>query len=246
MKDLYKVEIERTTYQGRKSIETLELFAESPKEINTYRLGGFQRDSIKILSARKIRARNTIEVYADIERNSLSFCVDVEEHLDSTLNRAEDIENKAAEAEFELEEYLESQGYHELRRDNSYNYSSDFDDDINFRVYSKNKDGDWIYDDVIVVVSVHQGLDVRSGYSAPRAYRGLDHDGLCYFLQMHVGITVETLDGRHVEDFDGDWAAGEMLKEYKLVSVDQKTQEIIVSKDGENFRVRFYHPAEGV
>jgi hypothetical protein len=62
---------------------------------------------------------------------------------------------------------------------------------------------------------------------------------------MHVVITVETLGGDYVEDFGGDWA-GEMLEKYKLVSVDQKTQEIIVSKDGESFRVRFYHPAEGV
>lgn len=246
MKNLYKVQIERTSYHGEKSVETREIFAESPKKINTYRLGGFQQDSIKILSAKKIRPRNTVEIDADIERQELNFSVDVEKHLESTLERAEDIEKRATEAELELEEYLESEGYHELHGDNSYNYSSDFDDDINFRVYSKNKNEDWIYsEDTIVLVSVHRGLDVRAGYSAPRAYRGNDYDGLCYFLDMHVRLTVETLEGDHVEDFDGDWSGGRLLKEYRLESVDQKTQKIIVSKDGEKFRVSFYHPAMG-
>lgn len=250
MKNLYQVTLERTTYHGQKSIETRELFATSPKDINTYRLGGFQRDTITILKTKKIRSRNTIELDVDIERNEISASVDVLEHLDTTLDYnkvlTQTVRRIAKKEGKDIEEVLEENGWTELSADNTYNYSSDFDNNLNFKVYSLNPDTDSIYGkDLIVLVKMHQGLDVRGGYKFMGLYNGLKHDGLCYFYDMHVRVTVETMDGEHEADFDGDWSFGSMLKEYKIKSWDGKTQKLIVSKDNQDFQVRWYHPAEG-
>lgn len=250
MKNLYKVQLERTTYDGKKSIETRELFATSPKNINTYRLGGFQRDSITILKCKKIRSRNTIEIDVNIEHNEISASVDVLEHLDKTLEYnkvlTQTVQRLAKKEGKDIEEILEESGYHELTADNTYNYSSDFDNDLNFKVYSLDHKADKFYsDDLIVLVEMHQGLDVRGGYKFMGLYNGLKHEGLSYFYDMHVRVTVETMDGEHEADFDGDWSFGVMLKEYKIKSWDFKTKKLIVSKDGQDFQVNWYHPAEG-
>ncbi len=244
MTNLYKVKLERTTYQGQKSIEERELFAASKKDINTYRLGGFQRDSIKILSARKIRSRNVIEVDADIQRNELSLSVDVEAHIDSTLELNKKLTNICKKLDYsDMQEKLESMGYVLQHSDNTYNYSSDFDNDLNYEIYTLGDVKDWLYaDNTIVLVRKHEGLDVRGGYVFKGIYNGLQHDGLGYFLDMHVRLTV----GDH-DDFDGDGATYHMLKQYKLKSVDTKTGKIMVTdENGCDFYVSYYHPAEGV
>jgi hypothetical protein len=245
MKNLYKVTLERTTYRCDKSIETREIFAESPRKINTYRLGGFQHDSIKILKAKKIRTKLPIEVEVDTENNEISMTVDVDAHLDTTLEKNDKL-TALYESSDDFEETLKAMGYKEVTADNTYNYSSDFDNDLNFRVYDLNPDSDWIYSKTaIVVVYEHTGLDVRAGYKFKGVYNGLKHDGFCYFLDFHVRLTVETLDGDHVSDFDGDWAYGRVCQEYTVKKLDKKGN-IILTKNGEDFILRYYHPAEGI
>ena len=247
MKSLYKVKLKRTTYNGQVSTETRELFAESPSQINKYRLGGFQADSIEILSARKIRDRNIVEIEGNVERNELSVSIDTEEHLENTMIRANDIENLAAEEDLEVSEYLESIGYVEKTSDNTYNYCSDFSDEVQFTVFDLEtaKRDNWCYSDTAILVArVHHGLDVRGGYGAERAYRRAKFDGFGYFLEFHVRFEVLDSKGDYVETFDGDGAAYSLLKEYQLVSVDAVAQEIKVSKNGEIFSVSFSHPSE--
>ena len=245
MRSLYQVTLERTSYGGKnKKTETVELFADSPKNINTCRLGGFQQDSIKIIKTKKLRARNTIEIDCDIERNELSFSVTVDDHLNSTLNFSKKLTNKIGDDE----EALLEMGYVERSHDNTYNYCSDFENDIMFKIFDVNEKSDYIYSETaLILVYEHTGLDARAGYKFKGIYKTSEHEGLCYFLDFHVRLSVDSLDGsENIEDFDGDGAAYNVLKKYKIKSFDKKTNEVILTKDGEDFRLSVYHPAEGV
>lgn len=230
--NLYEVTLKRTSYGGKSSsVETRQLFATSPKDINTYRLGGFQQDSIEILKAKKIRARKPIEIDVDLERNELSLTVDVIQHLNRCLEPIEGIED---------EQELLDQGYEEVCHDNSYNWSSDFSDDIDFKVYSKKKNRDWFYDkDAIVQVSIHRGLDARAGYKDLGFFKPR-HD-LAYLIEGHVRIYVIDENGNEVDSYDGDGAAYSLTKEYTLVN-----HVTVKNSEGEEFTLSFYHPVEGI
>jgi hypothetical protein len=254
-KHLYQVEIKRTTYQGESSVETRELFAKSSKDINTYRLGGFQRDSIEVLKATKLRPQRTIEVDIDFEWQNLRTSISVDDHLNSTLEFNEIITKTLNNSCQDYSDVMESLGYFEVTSDNSYNYSSDFENELQYTVYSNNpkdKDGDWYYSkNVVVLVSEHTGLDVRGGYRFRGAYNGLEHDSLHYFLEQHVRIEVISLDdnGRSepTDTFEGTEASYRLLQEYVLVDFDEETQDVIVcNQNGELFKLSFYCPAMGV
>lgn len=65
-------------------------------------------------------------------------------------------------------EFMEEHGYTEVARDNVYNTENDFDQVFVFEVWSLDGDEDWYYsDDVVIVLYVHTGADVRGGYSPP-------------------------------------------------------------------------------
>jgi hypothetical protein len=253
-KHLYQVEIKRTTYHGESSIETRELFAKSPKDINTYRLGGFQHDSIQILKATKLRSQRVIEVSVDFEWQNLTTSISVDDHLDSTLEFNEVITKALNDSSEDHGDVMEALGYFEVVSDNSYNYTSDFENELQYTIYSndpKDKDDDWYYSqNVVVLVSEHTGLDVRGGYRFRGAYNGLEHDSLHYFLEQHVRIEVialgdETYDP--IDTFEGTEASYRILQEYALVDFDEETQEVLVcNKDGELFKLSFYHPSMGV
>lgn len=195
MKKLYKAELKRTTYQGQSSIETRELWADSPSTINTYRLGGFQGDSIEVLSTEYIRDIEPIEVELDLERNEVMVSVSVDHFLDQTLKHARDFEQQVMELSeqsgIDFEEAIEQLGYKEVVHDNTYNYSSDLSNDLDFKVYiPEGSNSDWIYNvDAIVFVREHTGLDARAGYKFKGIYKPGDYDGLCYFLDIHVRVT---------------------------------------------------------
>lgn len=247
MKNLYQVTLERTTYKGEKSIETRQLFAESPKKINTYRLGGFQHDTVKVMKAKKIRARHTVELDVDIERNEIIPSISVDDHLDATLELNEVLTKKAKKSvHTDIDDMMELLGYHELNSDNTYNYSSDFENELQFSVYSKNPDADRCYEnDLIVVVYEHTGLDVRAGYTFKGIYNAPEGDGLGNFYAMHVQISVLDQNGDEVTQYDGDWSFGQLLKDYKIKSYNEKTQELIVTKEDQDFTVSMWHPAMG-
>lgn len=65
-------------------------------------------------------------------------------------------------------EFMESLGYIQRARDNTYNTESDLDQCIVWEVWTKDDSNDWIYDDeAISVMFIHTGCDVRGGYSPP-------------------------------------------------------------------------------
>lgn len=240
MKNLYQVTLERITYKGEKSIETRQLFAESPKKINTYRLGGFQHDTVKVVKAKKIRSRNTIELDVDIERNEVTPSISVDEHLDATLELNEVLTKKAKKSD-DISEMMELLGYHELNSDNTYNYSSDFENELQFSVYSKNPKADRLYEeDLVVVVYEHTGLDVRAGYKFKGIYNAQIEDGLRNFYEMHVQVSVLDKNGNVLATF---WSFGQMLTDFKIKAYNEKTQELIVTKGDQDFTVIMWHPA---
>ena len=251
MKKLYKAELKRTTYQGQSSIETRELWADSPSTINTYRLGGFQRDNIEVLSAEYIRDIEPIEVELDLERNEVMVSVSIDHFLNETLSHARDFEQQVMElseqSDIDFEEAIEQLGYEEVVHDNTYNYSSDLSNDLDFKVYiPEGSDKDYIYNkDAIVFVREHIGLDVRAGYKFKGIYKPGDYDGLCNFLDIHVRVTIFDCNNNGVRDFDGDGALYQALREYKL-SEKSTPDNIIVTKDNEEYTLSLYSPAYGV
>jgi len=62
-------------------------------------------------------------------------------------------------------------GYHELARDNTYNWANnDLDQCFVFEVWSKDKNQEWIWaENSVVLVYAHTGADVRGGYARPIA-----------------------------------------------------------------------------
>ena len=82
---------------------------------------------------------------------------------------------------FELvPQYLKMQGYTQLARDNTYNAENDLSQNFVWEVWQRPDTfglPDWIYADaseVLVVLYIHTGADVRGGYSKPLfcTYRG--------------------------------------------------------------------------
>ena len=69
---------------------------------------------------------------------------------------------------------MESLGYEQAARDNTYNGESDMDQVFVWEVWQHegSRDREWIYDDeAIVLVYAHTGCDVRGGYARPIAVR---------------------------------------------------------------------------
>lgn len=65
-------------------------------------------------------------------------------------------------------EFMEEMGYQEVARDNIYNTENDFDQVFVFEIWSLDRVKDWYYSkDVVVVLYIHTGADVRGGYSPP-------------------------------------------------------------------------------
>jgi hypothetical protein len=230
---------------GKDLIKT-EVWAKSKNKINTYRLSGFQGDSIDIQKCNYIRDILPIEIYdIDIEKNDLSVLINLQDHLDNSLNHDISFENEclkcAEDLDLELDEYLESIGYIERSHDNSYNYCSDFNNDIDFKIYTLDDDLEYIYSDsAIVLVKEHHGIDARCGYSFNGLYRTLDHDGLCYFFDFHVRLSVDDID------YDGDCAVYSILKDFTLVSNSIEGELIVKDINGVQHSVNMYHPALGV
>lgn len=246
---LYKVKYKRTSYDGSSSIEEeTELFATDKKSINTYRMGGFQRDSIEILSAKRLRKRRPIELNADIERNELSFIVDIHAHIESTLNRDEKLENALDKLHDDRGEALEQLGYELAVHDNSYNWCSDFSNDIDFKVYlPKGSNADWIYsDDAVVLIDLHHGLDARAGYSPYGVFRPFSYDGLAHFLEAHVRLSIIDENNKVIDDYDGDCPFNSIEKDgYRLTRVIDE-QIPVLTKEGREYQISYYHPCEGI
>lgn len=236
-------------YTGEGKISKAIIKAENETSINTRRLAGFQQDSITILETKNLGPVKALEVDADIKRNELSILIDVDSHIEATLEKA-DIEDKVLELmeediELDHEEALEQLGYTEVSHDNTYNYGSDLSDELDFKVFLPEEQdaSDWYYsDDCIVLVRKHVGLDVRAGYKTLGLYKpNGSGEGLCDFIQTHVTLDVLDSDNEVVDTFDGDGACYNLLKEYTLLSVIDNS--ILVAKDGVEYTVSVSHPA---
>lgn len=80
------------------------------------------------------------------------------------------------EKESDIELFVESQKWQYLRVDNSYNYTNNLDQDIQ---YHAAKCGDTTY----FIIRSHNGCDIRGGYSSPMIFRP-DDDELEYLQTL--------------------------------------------------------------
>lgn len=73
----------------------------------------------------------------------------------------------------DYEAWLESIGWEVVSEDNVYNHENDLSDVFVYRVAQpRGRRKDWLWDDeVLVLVAVHRGGDVRGNYAAHRIYR---------------------------------------------------------------------------
>ena len=81
---------------------------------------------------------------------------------------------------FELaSDFMLEKGYQSAAKDNVYNRENDLSQVYVWEVFqsSENKNKDWIYDaEAVVVIWVHTGCDVRSGYGSPLFCRSSGSD----------------------------------------------------------------------
>lgn len=127
--------------------------------------------------------------------------------LDADESRTED----------DYAEWLELIGFKLVCEDNVYNHEQDFESVFVYRVAQRAAGGkaDWIYDDVIVLVNIHRGGDVRGNYGATQIYRS-DSLADCGFLNWVAGWYIESavdkddvvLDEAEIREVDEQWQAG--------------------------------------
>lgn len=268
MKALFKVvytyqSYSTSYYDGSKIKKEREMFLnystdengiKNPDYVPTNRLSGFERASIDIIETVYIRDINPVEVIDfDIERNELSAVVMIDDLLENTLNHDEAFENNinliaGENYEGDVHEALISLGYKERCTDNTYNYSSDLENELNYHVYTLDENSDWIYDEsAVIVIDEHIGLDVRAGYTTKGIYKSNDYEGLCYFLMgFHIGVSIIDADWNEIESYDGDYAIGNALNDYTLVSLNENNEIKVKDNDGDMFTLSFNSPAFGV
>jgi hypothetical protein len=92
--------------------------------------------------------------------------------------------------------FMESLGYHQHARDNVYNNDNDFSQVFVWEVWSKEpSEADWLYaKDVVVVLYIHTGADVRGGYSPPLFVeaRGFDYSmPIDWYVEVFVKEIIE-------------------------------------------------------
>lgn len=247
MKNTYKIKIERTNHKSEKSTETVTRCLREPGDLNTYRLGGFQQDSIKVISVENQGASDGFDIDIDIKRNELCFSFDVDLHIENTLERQTNLEKTLIAAteknNTDIETELENMGYVEVVADNTYNYESDLDDTLNYKVYmpKSKKDGCWLYDaSAIVLIEKHIGLDVRAGYTLEGVFKG-GYDGIAHFLNVTADLWVCDESGEEIDQYGSVY---NLLENYEVQEGSTKQDIKLKEKTtGEICELRWSHPA---
>ena len=130
------------------------------------------------------------------------------------------------------EEFMKSRGYVRLAKDNTYNGESDLDQCFVWSVWAKPDpdkhgwgeavDGVWLYDrewwyldDLVTVIHVHTGCDVRGGYSRPAFntrsdWEGVLCHGFCFGYRAESGTRADgtALDPDELDGIMERWSTG--------------------------------------
>ncbi len=113
------------------------------------------------------------------------------------------------------EKFMQSLGYHQHARDNTYNSENDLTQSVVWEVWTENaSESDWVWaDGAIVVAYIHTGCDVRGGYSPPIF---LEHQGeysapldfCCGFYAESGTLNGEELTRDELQEIDEKWQIG--------------------------------------
>ena len=105
---------------------------------------------------------------------------------------------------FELvPDYLESLGFEQLARDNTYNGDNDLDQNFIYEVWNRpdsDRGIDWFYadcDSVLIVLYIHTGADIRGGYSKP-LLGNFELSDYCMPFELSLDWYLEPLDGEEL------------------------------------------------
>lgn len=190
----------------------------------------------------------TIDTYKYQDgRLEVSAYADTEEILSNCFTRMEDLEELLSKRVGDMYEEQEvAAALAELvgrkvgPSDNSYNWSSDLSQDINFTIVST--DDDWCNssEDQYIVLRVHQGGDVRGNYSDCRVYK-FDSEGAYSFLDSsHCGVR---LDGDDCDEYTTSYRSEpqyQFSQDFKMYGV--RPDGTILCKrlsDGKRFKAYF-------
>ena len=244
---------EKSTQKTKMFLETF-MENKKPFYVPTNRLSGFQQDRIEIKKTKFIREQFPIEITdIDIEGNDLMAVRSIDSFIDETLGdkskMADKVNEIMAEEELDIEYAMARFGYIMVNHDNTYNYGSDLEDELDYKIFQpeNNENEDYIYDDETVIwVERHIGLDVRGGYQEVGLFDNGDMDGLSMFIiRRYIEVTIFTEEGEEGRSYDGDGAIYKCLQDYKLSHVvdhgpDLMPEIFVKNEDGETFEMRLY------
>ena len=146
--------------------------------------------------------------------------------------------------------FMESHGYTQVARDNTYNSENDLSQDFVWEVWDNADSPDWIYSDsVVIVIYVHTGADIRGGYSKPIicTFDG-DH---CMPLDWVCGFYSETFTNEQNERLEVGYSSHPCSELHdmnlELVSVpDDGEYAIFKESDGTEHKVYPQEPYWGM
>lgn len=240
----YKITYEYQAYNEKQPIQKTEYVVllksddieQLKSAVNTYRLAGFERASINVRDVKYIKDVDGYIINVDVENNDLSIF----RHTETFFSEYECVRGQFGEDD--IEEILENLGYKETTRDNSYNWRSDYSDDIDFKVYQQDTSKDWVYDEAaFILVRIHKGLDARAGYEFFGLYKNDEGLGENMIIRSYISVWLTDNEGKEVDQFDGDYAIGSMLESYTL-TYDSTEDNIKVkcNETGDILNVNFY------
>jgi hypothetical protein len=154
---------------------------------HAFGMGGIYGDGVTVYVKQK--ALPTIQ-WVD----NMSYLINTEKFL--TQFDEIDLDFEADSQADIIDQICEKYNVKHLNGDNSYNYSSDLSQDINFHTFG-NESSDY---PTMMLVEVHQGGDVRGNYGAYRLFN-LDYDSYCNLVMgMHGGYDILNNKGECIDD----------------------------------------------
>ena len=140
----------------------------------------------------------------------------------------------------DMEEFAQSQGF-EAKTINSYNGDTILSQVIQYTVIFE-EGADWVYDYEVILLQVHNGCDVRGGYTAPKAF--YVHD-FSYFLiaQQEINARVSISLDEDLYAFSDDcgfhWYDDFDVNSDDCIRDEENNEVYYVDDDGQKHKVEF-------
>jgi hypothetical protein len=152
-----------------------------------------------------------------------------------------------------LDETFGEENYVSFKRENSYNYENFLSQPVLYRFFAVTEDGvkhadralngldeefvasnieksDKIYSDpMYIILSLHNGCDVRGGYTNPRVFRITTYDGVAGFYSTMESANIRCKKCDFYMIYSGKWMIEKL--DGSLISLDEKMSDINTKLD---------------